>query len=80
MKVVINTIMAHPRFGTAEPGTVLDLSEADAQALIECGAAERVEQLKKTSSYSYETAKLDDPAETAMQTPHKSSSGKTSAR
>jgi len=42
MKVKLNTIMAHPTLGCAEPGAILDLPETAAKELIEAGAAEAV--------------------------------------
>ncbi|HEX4499851.1 MAG TPA: hypothetical protein VH187_01590 [Scandinavium sp.] len=69
MKIRINTIMAHPTLGTAEPGTILDVPEADAQPLLDSKVAERVEPVKKTERM--ETAKLDDDDhENAMQASH----------
>lgn len=49
MKVKLNTIFAHPKYGCAEPGQVLDLPDAEANALVEAGAAEAVGHALSTS-------------------------------
>ena len=42
MRIKLNTIMAHPSFGTAEPGAVLELPDADAKPLLEAGVADPI--------------------------------------
>jgi hypothetical protein len=43
MKIRLHTNYAHPTWGSGEPGSVLDLPEADAEPLLTAGYAERVE-------------------------------------
>lgn len=47
MRIKMNTIMAHPKHGVAQPGEIIDLPEADAAPLLKGGHANPVTQ--KTS-------------------------------
>jgi hypothetical protein len=40
MRIKLETVMAHPTLGVANPGDIIDLPDEDAEVLIEAGQAE----------------------------------------
>jgi hypothetical protein len=76
MRLKLNTIMAHPRFGCFEPGAILELDEADAKPLLESGLADPVTLNRAPAASLFETAELDDEwRENAMRPARKAKKG-----
>lgn len=62
MKVKMRAAMAHPRYGVAKPGQVIELPEAAARSMIAGGFAEPVVDQRKP-----ETTAIAGPPDRAMQ-------------